>query len=164
MGFKHEPQNHMGVTNIWLTPKYILDSLGEFDLDPCAAPEPRPWPTANAHFTEIEDGFNKEWFGTVWMNPPYGKECPKWLEKLSQHGDGIALVFARTDTKWFQQHTKNASLLLFPEKRISFCTPDGNTPKSNAGAPSVFIAYGEKSKQKLLDSKIPGVYVSIQNP
>ena len=32
------------------------------------------------------------------MNPPYGKFTAKWLEKFINHRNGIALVFARTDT------------------------------------------------------------------
>ena len=35
------------------------------------------------------------------MNPPYGSETPKWLKKLSEHGNGIALIYARTETRMF---------------------------------------------------------------
>jgi len=58
----------------WLTPPDILDKLGDFDLDPCA-PEVRPWPTADYHYTASDDGLSKPWFGTVWCNPPFGREA-----------------------------------------------------------------------------------------
>lgn len=41
-------------SNIWLTPRNIIEATGPFDLDPCAAPAPQPWPTAKVHYTEEE--------------------------------------------------------------------------------------------------------------
>jgi hypothetical protein len=81
----------------WLTPKWIVDALGPFDLDPCA-PTVRPWPTAEKHYTVLDDGLSLAWSGRVWLNPPYGKRTSRWLWRLTQHGDGIALVFARSGT------------------------------------------------------------------
>ena len=54
----------------WLTPLHLLRPLGTFDLDPCA-PIVRPWDTARHHYTKEDDGLKKEWFGRVWLNPPY---------------------------------------------------------------------------------------------
>lgn len=31
-------------TDDWISPRWLLDRLGEFDLDPCAC-DPQPWPT-----------------------------------------------------------------------------------------------------------------------
>lgn len=53
----------------WLTPPEIITALGPFDLDPCS-PVNRPWATANNHYTILDDGYNKKWFGRVWCNPP----------------------------------------------------------------------------------------------
>lgn len=52
-----------GMTNVWLTPRKIIDALGPFDLDPCAAPSPRPWPTAKYHIELPEDGLAASWLG-----------------------------------------------------------------------------------------------------
>lgn len=87
-------------SDIWLTPPSILEALGDFDLDPCAAIH-RPWDTARHHYTAEDDGLSRPWFGRIWLNPPYGKELPVWLKRLAQHGDGISLVAARTETRWF---------------------------------------------------------------
>ncbi len=35
------------------------------------------------------------------LNPPYGEQTERWLAKLAKHGNGIALVYARTETKMF---------------------------------------------------------------
>jgi len=94
----------------WLTPKYITDALGEFDLDPCA-PMVRPWETAKRCFTMEDDGLIHKWEGRVWMNPPYGNQTCRWMEKLADHDNGIALVFARTETntffKWVWPYASN---------------------------------------------------------
>ena len=59
-----------GETNVWLTPRWVIDTLGPFDLDPCAAPSPRPFDTAREHVTFPDDGLAASWHGMVWLNPP----------------------------------------------------------------------------------------------
>lgn len=81
------------ISTTWLTPPHVLDALGgwqEFDLDPCAAPDPRPWPTAR-HMNALADGDGLaiEWTGRVWLNGPYGSELASWLAKLGDHGAGF---------------------------------------------------------------------------
>ena len=61
-------------SHVWLTPPAIIEPLGPFDLDPCAAPSPRPWPTAARHIELPEDGLTAEWHGRVWCNPPFGTQ------------------------------------------------------------------------------------------
>lgn len=136
-------------TDEWLTPPNIIKELGEFDLDPCS-PINRPWDTAKNHYTLNDDGLKKEWFGRVWLNPPYGNEAVKWIEKLSVHKNGIALIFARTETKIFFPHVwDKADALLFFKGRIFFHHVNGERAKQNAGAPSVLIAYGENNVEAL---------------
>lgn len=84
----------------WLTPPEILAKLGTFDLDPCA-PECRPWDTAAKHYSKPQDGLQQPWTGRVWLNPPFGRQAVQWLRKLVEHGNGIALVPARTETAMF---------------------------------------------------------------
>lgn len=156
-GFGHELSGE-GKTNVWLTPKKIIDVLGPFDLDPCAAPEPRPWPTARKHFVVAQDGLSKPWHGLVWLNPPYGKETGIWLDRLAEHGNGIALIFARTETRWFQSVASKASVAFFPAGRISFFHPDGSPGSTSPGAPSVFLAFGEEAKIRLIKSGLRGIF------
>ena len=56
----------------WLTPPYVIESLGEFDLDP-SSPINRPFETAKNYYTILDNGLAQEWEGRVWCNPPYGK-------------------------------------------------------------------------------------------
>lgn len=152
-----DPVSHKGATNIWLTPKWILDALGEFDLDPCAAPDPRPFATAKRMIAEADaDGLSADWEGRVWLNPPYGKHLGPWLNKLRTHGNGIALVFARTETNWLQPIMESAGIF-FMKGRIKFLRPDGRE-ETNAGAPSILIPFGRKNIAAILASDIKGVW------
>src|SRR5690606_21410194 len=92
-----------GDTVVWLTPPEILKPLGPFDLDPCAAPPPRPWDTAREHIALPRDGLAETWDGRVWMNPPYGGPSivGPWMRRMARHNLGTALIFARTETSVF---------------------------------------------------------------
>lgn len=147
---------------VWLTPPHIIEALGEFDLDPCASLD-RPWDTAKHHYTEEQDGLIQPWFGRVWLNPPYGNGMENWLRLLSQHsGGGIALIFARTETKTFFDFVwDKADAILFMKGRIKFHRPDGSQAQS-AGSPSVLIAYGQNNVKALQESGIPGRLVLLR--
>ncbi len=142
----------------WLTPPHIVKALGLFDLDPCAPHESRrPWDMASRHYSAEDDGLSQPWEGRVWCNPPYGLEAAKWLDRLANHGNGIALIFARTETAMFFEHVwGKADAVLFLRGRLHFHHVDGARAAANAGAPSVLVAYGEHNVQALRDSGIDG--------
>lgn len=136
----------------WLTPPEILRSLGGFDLDPCA-PIIRPWDTASRHFTVNDDGLSKPWAGRVWCNPPFGREAIKWLRRMVDHGNGIALIPARTETSMFYETVWNkADSVLFIKGRPHFHFVDGTRAEFNSGAPICLIAYGKANSESLRKS------------
>jgi DNA N-6-adenine-methyltransferase Dam len=112
----------------WFTPEYVFIAFGcTFDLDP-ASPGRNvvPWIPARHHFTIHEDGLCREWFGFVWLNPPFGKlVMPRWLEKFVVHGNGIALVPERTSTAWWQNLASHADMILVLNKKIPFINRAG---------------------------------------
>jgi hypothetical protein len=145
----------------WLTPPEIIKSLGEFDLDPCS-PINRPWNTAKNHFTIEDDGLSKEWFGRVWLNPPYGRAMELWLEKMSRYLNGIGLLFARTETKAFQNYIfPFADSLFFIKGRLSFYTVEGVKGGSSA-APSLLIGYNEANSDVIADSGLQGAHIWLK--
>ena len=144
----------------WLTPKFIVDSIGIADLDPCAAPEGRAWSTAKEHYTKGDGGLEKHWRGFVWCNPPYTKPDP-WLKKLTAHGNGIALVMASTDTEWFQDAVTKSSGLLFHAGRIKFCRLSGIQSSETPKFASVFMAFGDEAKKRLRESGLKGFFVEM---
>lgn len=140
-GFFHEAP--IGNSVEWYTPPHVFEALGvQFDLDPAAPPGGVPWIPARRHFTESEDGLIQPWRGRVWLNPPYGRHTARWLGRLSEHGDGISLLFARSDTAWFQRFAPAATAICFVSRRLRFVPGDGRVKASTAGAPSLLMAFG----------------------
>ena len=153
---------------VWLTPPSIIDALGgwqSFDLDPCAAPEPRPWPTARRMNARLDgNGLLMEWHGRVWLNPPYdGDGIGGWLAKMARHGRGTALLGVRTENDAWHVHVwPRASGMLFLHGRLHFCRPDGRVAKGNAGHASVLVAYGQDDLDRLAESGIGGHFQPLR--
>ncbi len=168
IGFTFETAlpGNIAQTHTWLTPPYILKALGTFDLDPCAAPSPRPWNTAKEHydFSKGQDGLALPWSGRVWCNPPYGPDTGKWMKKLSEHGSGIGLIFARTETtSWQNDIWPHAKGILFLSGRIRFCTASGERG-GTAGSPSALIAFSTKDAGTLATCGLKGFLVRKADP
>lgn len=161
-GFAHESAKNKTVE--WYTPRYIFDALGiQFDLDPCSpGKDVVPWVPATDCYTVEQDGLMLPWYGNVWLNPPYGKNTPVWLERLSLHGTGIALLFSRTDATWFHKHVSIADAICFVKGRIRFIDEENAglyadelyEPQNTPGAGSMLIAYGKENAKALLHSKL----------
>ena len=69
------------------------------------------------------------------MNPPYGREIGKWVKKISEWG-GVALLPARTDTKWFHEYIYHKAEIRFIKGRLKF--GDG---KNSAPFPSMIVVF-----------------------
>jgi hypothetical protein len=150
-----------GATVEWYTPPGIIDALGlTYDLDPCSPPGGLPWIPAQRHFSRTDDGLSQAWEGRVWMNPPYGTATGQWLERFAEHGDGVALVFARTETEWFQRHALAIDSWLLIRGRLTFVTADQLQAPFNSGAPSMLMAAGERCCEALRGSGL-GIYVAV---
>ena len=144
----------------WLTPPEIIKALGEFDLDPCApSPTTRPWSTAFLHYWE--NGLEKDWYGRVWCNPPYGRETFKWLNKLAEHGEGTALIFARTETIGFHKEIwSKAHSIFFFKGRLKFYKVTGEQG-GTANAPSCLVSYSEKDSDAIRESGLIGKHLYL---
>ena len=151
-------QQTIGKSQVHITPKWIIDALGPFDLDPCAAYS-RPWDCAFQNYTAL--GLSRDWFGFVWLNPPFHRYTVKnWIYQMAQHNNGVALLHARTETEWFRPCWQHASAILFMAQRIAFCRPDGSEQPANSGAPPVLVAFGETAHRRLETCDIPGALVT----
>lgn len=162
----HSGRDYENGTDEWLTPAYVNDALfiQTFDLDPCAPfPEklknlPPGLVPAKNHY--CEDGLTKKWFGSVFCNPPYN-EVAQWLAKCAEHKNALALVYARTETKWFQSQVwARATAVLFVFGRINFVSLLGK-PDAAAVAPSVLIAYNDEMAEHLRKCPLPGFWIKL---
>lgn len=110
-------------------------------------------------FTEAMDGLSRHWSGRVWLNPPFDRyKVGKWMGRMADHRNGIALLHARMETEWFRKAWEGDGML-FLSKRIHFCRQDGTTHAANSGAPVVLVAYGSENRERLANAGIRGVFV-----
>lgn len=156
IGGHHNP---VANTHDWITPRFVLDALGRFDLDPCQSLT-QPWPCADNGYTVVDDGLKQEWLGRCFVNPPYGTYAIPFLERLASHKNGIGLLFGRTETEMFRSHIwQQADAILFLHGRLTFHRPDGTKAGGNSGGPSVLIAYGKKNVTALDECGLAGALV-----
>lgn len=120
----------------WQTPKavyQVLDAEFGFDFDPCPI---------NPTF----DGLVVEWGEVNYVNPPYGRELPKWVKKgFSEWLKNKTVVFlipSRTDTKWWHNYVMKADEIRFIKGRLKF-----DDHKNSAPFPSALVIFRRKAKQ-----------------
>jgi len=162
--FKEHQRRGQRPSDDWQTPPHIISALGHFDLDPCASTA-QHHQTADVMWTIEDGGFIRKWprEKRIWLNPPYGSKTIEWVRRLGDHGNGIALVFARVDTALFQDEIfVRATGLMFLRNRIFFIQRDGTPAKDNGGAPSVLVAYGNTNLQMLRLSGLKGSMVDLR--
>ena len=136
--------HYSSVTSEWYTPKDIINDiitvLNGITLDPCSNKGEPNVPAGN-HFTIDDDGLKREWFGSVYMNPPYGREIIDWVKKLIKEyesgnvTEAIALLPSRTDTEWFRLLYNYP--LCFIDGRLKFIGGENSAP-----FPSVLVYLG----------------------
>lgn len=145
----------------WYTPKWIFDELGlQFDLDPASPWDFESYVPAATKYTVFDDGLSREWLGRVWLNPPYGPDTSFWMRRLIAHGNGIALVFSRTDSEWCQQSMRACDAMLFMSGRIAFVPGHENAHKADrAGAGTVLFAFGPDNAIALESMADRGVFI-----
>jgi hypothetical protein len=158
----------------WYTPSWMFRALSiEFDLDPCSPGVPPSSVSAKRHLTKADNGLTAPWDGSVWLNPPFSSKRP-WYERLVEHGNGIALMPARTETHDFQEYMRAAQGLLFLKGRIYF--ERGHRPGAQGSGNSkslkprvittppfgiVLCAYSKTMADALLDSALLGVRARV---
>lgn len=162
IGGHHHP--YCGMKDDWVTPPEIIKALGEFDLDPCSIKN-HPWPIGKInYFPPEKDGLIEPWVNRVFLNPPYGPQTGLWLKRLADHGNGIALTYARTETRMFFNYVWNrADAIMFLEGRLFFYTPEGIRAKHNSGGPSCLIAYGKRNVEALYLSGLKGYICKLKD-
>jgi len=109
----------------WATPQEwfsYLDLEFKFTLDPCCLPDTAK---CKKYFTPVEDGLSQSWAGErVFMNPPYGRDISKWMEKAyvecrDHHALVVCLVPARVDSQWWHRFAVMGEIR-FPIGRLKF--------------------------------------------
>jgi len=122
-------------TDEWSSPRELVEPLADavdgFDLDPCSGAESSPF--ADSVFTEDDDGLAQDWYGTVWVNPPYSA-MSQWTSKaLAQfERDAVDRVFylckGDSSTDWWQRAAASASVVATIDHRLKFGDGENSAP------------------------------------
>ena len=134
------------LTPEWTTPRDLFDELDaefHFDLDVASTHDNA---LCERHYTAEEDGLLQPWEGSVWCNPPYGREIGLWMEKAAQsnqNGVTVCLVPARTDPKWWHDWVVgHATEIRFIQGGLKFGGSDNSAP-----FPSAIVVYDRRPKR-----------------
>ena len=126
-------------TDLWETPQAFFDKYNQqyhFDVDVCALPTNAK---VDKYYTPEQDGLIQKWEGSCWMNPPYGREIGKWVQKAYESALGgatvVCLLPSRTDTHWFHDFCMKGKIE-FIKGRLKF----GNA-KNSAPFPSMVVTF-----------------------
>lgn len=135
----------------WGTPDsfmiWLKEEMGlEFDLDAAASDDNHKAPE---YFSIEDDALSCNWYGKVWLNPPFGNELPLWLDKCAREirredVESIhVLIPARTDTRWFHDIVMpKASMVYFIKGRFNFRF-DRAIAGANAPFPSMLVLFAK---------------------
>jgi phage N-6-adenine-methyltransferase len=132
-------------TDLWETPQDFFDTLNKefnFDLDVCAISENAK---CKEFYTPQIDGLSKNWIGTCWMNPPYGRGIVYWVEKAylsaaTGQATVVCLLPARTDTAWWHDYCMKGEIR-FIRGRLKF-----GGSKNSAPFPSAIVIFRKRIK------------------
>jgi hypothetical protein len=112
----------------------VLDAEFHFDYDPCPSK-----PKVN--------GLESNWGNINFVNPPYGREITKWIQKGFQENlKGKTVVFllpSRTATYWWQEFIMKATEIRFIKGRLKF-----DDQKNSAPFPSAIAIFKTKKPGK----------------
>ena len=131
-------------TDEWATPQDFFNQQnslhGPFEIDVCANETNAKCAT---FFTKEQNGLEQQWAGKCWMNPPYGKQIKRWMQKAYESSlNGatvVCLVPARTDSGWWHDYAMKGEIT-FIRGRLKFGGAMWNAP-----FPSAVVVFNNKS-------------------
>ena len=128
------------------TPKWIFDQLAiTFDLDVAAPTGGCHWIPATNYYDQQTNGLTSDWYGNVFMNPPFSKSI-NWVTKFIEHHNGIALL-PMSKSKWFDLIWHDAQAITTLPRSLKFVDPKGGNGSIFIG--SMLFAYGQHNVKAL---------------
>jgi len=159
----------------WYTPskikKAVYNTLLKIDLDPCSNPG-YPNIEATHHYTKIDNGLTKIWWGNVYMNPPYGSHTKKWVRKMIdsyQSGNvlqALILLPARIETNYWYDLSPCVSMWCAIHNRIKFSSDSSSKIKNvgSFGSAMMLLSDDISTQERFIDNfgKIGIIYAEVK--
>mgnify|MGYP002762862242 CR=1 FL=1 len=136
--------------DIWQTPSELWKPINERDqitLDPCAGSETN---IGEVNHTKEDNGLQKDWNGTVWMNPPFSQK-QDWMQKAREELANCETIYIvtpdSTDVKswWHGELSEFCEWVWFSEGRINYVDPKDGEQKSGVSFGTSINIAGELS-------------------
>ena len=94
------------------------------------------------------DGLKVNWNYDTFINPPY-RDVALWIKKayeehIKNNITVVALIFSKTDTKFWHSYIENKAEVHFIKGRIKFIKPDGIQSNQSAPYPSCVVIWRAK--------------------
>lgn len=131
-------------SNVVLTPPWLVARIrddvfgGTIDLDPATTPEN---PVGASRFVCLpDDGILADWSGRVFVNPPWGRTLPIWVDRAILAGCVVMLVPSRTDSRWFQCALEACDEMLAFGRRLDYGFPHKPKRERARGATGALFA------------------------
>jgi hypothetical protein len=146
------------VTEEWYTPPRFIalvrSVLGQIDVDPATCAMANTWIKSPICFTAEDDGLKREWYGKVFLNPPFGKTRGKsnqdiWSKKLEAEylagntTEAILLVNSTHGYRWYEYLWHKYPVCKVTD-RIRFIKSDGTTG-GQAKRGQTFVYFGSNA-------------------
>lgn len=147
--------NYSSESNEWYTPgKYIAavrEALGDIDLDPASSAQANATVRAKEVFTQENDGLTRDWFGRVFVNPPYGKTpehrslaaafCNKAIGEYDSGNIEACIILVNSLHSQTWQAPLYDHTICFVDHRVHFVSADGEE-NENPTFQNIFIYLG----------------------
>ena len=144
--------------NEWFTPDQyfplVREVLGGIDLDPASHAQAQTIVQATHYFTKADNGLVQEWYGRVWLNPPYalpliGQFVGKMLAERQAGRVTAAIMLTHTysSSGWFQSALAVTDAICFAHTRVKFYEPDGTIANPTQG--QTFFYFGDETDKFL---------------
>jgi hypothetical protein len=126
----------------YYTPAWIFNKLNiTFDLDVASPTGGCHWIPATNYLDQEANGLTTDWYGNVFMNPPFSKPND-WVRKFIAHRNGIALL-PMSKSYWFNEIWHDADGITTLESNLKFMRPAG--PQKTIFTGAMLFAYGQNN-------------------
>lgn len=124
----------------WYTPLDYIEAaravMGGIDLDPATSIEAQKEIGADYFYTKEDDGLQNNWFGRVWLNPPYCMpDIEQFTEKaieaysMGEISQAIILTNNATDTSWFHHLLVVSGIMCLTKGRVKYWGPNASAAR-----------------------------------